>query len=68
MWHQIFKADHLKYPFKRLLRKMVKHTHTFRRLLPMNCFSMFDHFVRLALRGISCKILFAAMRNQSETT
>ena len=32
--------------------KMVKNTQTIRRLLPMNCLSVFDHFVRLALEGI----------------
>ena len=36
-------------PFKRQLYKMVKHTQTIRRLLPTNCLSAFDHFVRLAL-------------------
>ena len=29
---------------------MVKHTQTIRRLLPTNCLSVFDHFVRLALK------------------
>ena len=29
---------------------MVKHTQTIRRLLPTNCFSVFDHFVGLALK------------------
>ena len=29
--------------------KMVKRTQTIRRLLPMNCLNVFDHFVRLAL-------------------
>ena len=31
---------------------MVKHPQTFRRLLPMNCLSVFDHFVGLALKGL----------------
>ena len=31
---------------------MVKHTQTIRRLLPTNCLTMFDHFVRLALKGL----------------
>ena len=32
---------------------MVKHTQTIRRLLPTNCLSVFDHFVGLALKGLS---------------
>ena len=32
---------------------MVKHTQTIRRLLPTNSVSVFDHFVRLALKGLS---------------
>ena len=31
---------------------MVKHTQTIRRLLPMNCLSVFDHFLGLALNGL----------------
>ena len=31
---------------------MVKHTQTIRRLLPMNCLSVFDHFANLALKGL----------------
>ena len=31
---------------------MVKHTQTIRRLLPMNCLSMFDRFMGLALEGL----------------
>ena len=31
---------------------MVKHTLAVRRLLPMNCFNVFDHFVGLALEGL----------------
>ena len=31
---------------------MVKHPQTIRRLLPTNCLSVFDHFVRLALKGL----------------
>ena len=30
---------------------MVKHTQTIRRQQPMNCLSVFDHFVGLALKG-----------------
>ena len=42
-------------PFKRQPHKMVKHTQTIRRILPTNCLSMFDHFVGLALKGLSSK-------------
>ena len=31
---------------------MVRHTQTIRRLLPMNCLSVFDHFVGLALKRL----------------
>ena len=32
--------------------KMVKHTHTIRWQKPTNCLSVFDHFVRLTLKGL----------------
>ena len=32
---------------------MVKHTQTIHRLLPMNCWSVFDHFVELALKRLT---------------
>ena len=32
---------------------MVKHTQTIRRRLPTNCLSVFDHFVALALKGLT---------------
>ena len=32
---------------------MVKHTQIIRQLLPRTCLSMFDHFVRLALKGLN---------------
>ena len=32
---------------------MVKHTQTIRWLLPMNCFSVFDHSVVLVLKGLT---------------
>ena len=35
---------------------MVKHTQTVRRQHPMNYSSMFDHFVGLALKGLSSKV------------
>ena len=31
--------------------KMVKHTQTIRRLLPMNCLSVFNHFLVLVLKN-----------------
>ena len=31
---------------------MIKHTHTIRRLLPTNCFSVFDYFLGLVLIGL----------------
>ena len=36
---------------------MVKHTQTIRRLLPMNCLSVFDHVVGLAFKRLSFKPL-----------
>ena len=30
---------------------MIKQTRTIRRLLPMNCLSVFDHFIGLVLEG-----------------
>ena len=34
---------------------MVKHTQKIRLLLPTNCLSVFDHFVELALKGLTTK-------------
>ena len=47
---------------KRQPHKMVKHTQAICRLLPMNCLSVFDHFVGLALKGLntSLKVLHAS--------
>ena len=39
-------------PLKRQLDKMVKHTQTSRRLLPTNCFSVFNHLVGLSLKRL----------------
>ena len=39
--------------FKRQLHKMVKHTQAIRRQQPMNFMSVFDHFVVLALKGLT---------------
>ena len=40
-------------PFKRQPHKSVKNTQTIRRLLPTNCLSVSDHFVGLALKGLT---------------
>ena len=44
--------NHLDLPFKRQPHIMVKHTQTVRRLLPTNCLSVFNHCMRLALKGL----------------
>ena len=44
LWHQ---------PFKRQSYKMVKHTQTIRQQQLTNCLSVFDHFVKLVLKGLS---------------
>ena len=36
---------------------MVKHTQTIRQLLPTNCLSVYDHFVGLALKGLTSNSL-----------
>ena len=38
---------------KRQSHKMVKRTQTVRRQFPTNCLSVFDHFVILALKGLT---------------
>ena len=43
-------------PFKRQSHKMVKHTQTIRRQQPTNCLSVYDHFVKLAFRGLKNNI------------
>ena len=40
-------------PFKCQPHKMVKHTQIIRRQKPTNCFIVLDHFVGLALKGLS---------------
>ena len=35
---------------------MVKHAKTIRRLLPMICVSVFDHFMGFALKGLKYRI------------
>ena len=44
-------------PFKRQPHKMVKHTERIRWLLPTNCLSVLDHFVRLPLKGLKKTVL-----------
>ena len=36
---------------------MFEHTQTVRRLLPTNCLSVLDHFVGLALKGLSKELI-----------
>ena len=43
----------LKLTLEAPVQKMVKLTQAIRRLLPTNCLSVFDHFVGLALKGLS---------------
>ena len=40
-------------PFKRQPHKMVKQTQTIRWQQPTNCLSVFEHFVKLALKGLT---------------
>ena len=35
------------------ISQMVKHTQTIRRQNPTNCLSVFDHFVKLAFKGLT---------------
>ena len=54
-----FALDTIKLPLaKRQPHKMVKHTQPVRWLLPTNCLSVFDHFMGLALKGLSTSIYF----------
>ena len=46
----------LSYPFTRQPHKMVKQTQTIRRQQPTNCLSVFDHFVRLVLKGLKAAL------------
>ena len=39
--------------FKRQSHKVVKHSQAIRRQFATNCLSAFDHFVKLALKGLS---------------
>ena len=42
------------YRFKRQLHKIAKNTQTIRRQKQTNCLSVPDHFVKMALKGLSC--------------
>ena len=42
---------------KRQPHKIVQHSQTIRRLLPSNCLSVFDHFVGLAPKGLTKRIV-----------
>ena len=35
---------------------MIKHIQTIRRQQPTDCLSVFDHFVKLAIKGLSCQL------------
>ena len=37
---------------------MIKHTQTIRHLLPTNCLSVFDHFVRLSLKVLKLQAVY----------
>ena len=51
--------DHSYYeqPIKRQPHNIVKHTQTVPRQQPNNCLSVFDHFVVLALKGLTFHFL-----------
>ena len=51
--------------FKRQPHKMVKHAKTSRRQQPTNCLSVFDHFVGLALKGLSFILTTASHGNMT---
>ena len=44
---------------------MIKHTQTIRRLLQTNCFSEFDDFVRLALKGLNRPLLWIRIKDMN---
>ena len=47
-------------------QKMVKRTQTIRRLLPTNCLSVFNHFVRLPLKGLTIAVRILPFKNKKE--
>ena len=44
---------------------MVKHTQTIRRQEPTNCLSVFDNFVGLALKGLTCTLVASFRYNNT---
>ena len=54
--HQTSRTRLVFNPLKRQPRKMVKHTQTIRRQFPDELLSVFDHFVRLALKGLRIEL------------
>ena len=46
--------------------EMVKHTQTIRQVFPNNCLSVFDHFVRLALKGLKSIINLLTWRTRGK--
>ena len=50
--HQVHRMFLKAYTFKSQPHRMVKCTQTIRWQLPTNCLSVFDHFVRLVLKGL----------------
>ena len=52
IYHGMKGTDYL--PFKHQSHKMVKHTQTIRRHLSTNCLRVFNHFVKLPLKGLTC--------------
>ena len=52
------------WPFHCQPRKMVKHTQTTRRILLMNCLSVFNHFVGLTLKELvfSCSVAISTIQ------
>ena len=44
---------------------MVKHTQTIRRQKPANCLSVFDHFMKLALKGLAIRVFSLSFSMQN---
>ena len=41
---------------------MVKHAHTIRWLLPMDCLSVFEHFVGLLFKGLDVVFIYNGLK------
>ena len=54
-------------PFKHQPHEMVKHTQTIPRQQPTNCLNVFDHFVRLVLKGLTRCVTGLKWDNFEET-